>query len=125
MPHYYNLLEKEYKIPDYHSLNLPTSVTSVIMQLRLNFNRIVVHNKFLTLNGWFCESENNTGLCGLRSDKIEDFEHFIYHCNISNKNHLNLNHYKNKSFYDNLSYNDSLLIYNTISKYFYVRYKEI
>jgi len=124
IPHFKNIMQTS-ELPEYQKLNLPLPITSTLMQLRLNFDRIVIHNKTLTLKGWF-RNDNNLGICTICPDNpIEDLEHFMDHCEILQEpNTIDLTNYKNKEFYNNMTYDSCLQIYNSIIKYFYIRYED-
>jgi len=124
VPHLQNIMNLEEE-PKYHQLNLPISIVSTIMQMRLSFNRISIHNKTLNLKGWFYDDDGG-GRCPRCSENIlEDFEHFMEHCNdLSQTNNFELKNYKKKEFYETLSHDSCLQIYNIIIKYFYERYQD-
>ena len=127
IPHYFSLIEEEPH--KYLNINLPLSIQSIIMQIRLNYDRITVHNNSITLNAWF-KNDEKCGTC-LKCDylALEDINHFIFECKFYEKIRNNFNiiyeDFVNADFYRGLTYTQGSNIYNYIQSIFNLRYEEI
>jgi len=76
IPHYNNLFS--ITPHNYLNINLPLPITSIIMQIRLNYDRIAMKNNSITLNAWF--NENNKTCTNCNNNYIEDINHFLFDC---------------------------------------------
>ena len=110
----------------YLNINLPLQVTSIIMQIRLNFDRITINNKSITFNAWF--NQNNSSCTNCNSNSIEDINHFLFDCsfydNIRKKYNIQEENFVNIDFYRGLTTTQGFAIYNYINECFKLRYIE-
>ena len=124
LPHYKNIMDTNPHT--YLNINLPLQVTSIIMQIRLNFDRITINNKSITFNAWF--NQNNSSCTNCNSNSIEDINHFLFNCsfydNIRKKYNIQEENFVNIDFYRGLTTTQGFTIYNYINECFKLRYIE-